>query len=147
MDERSRRLQEALRQDDPQRVKQLLEMGADPDTEGPFGPVLLTALLLGHGTVARLLVEAGADLNISDDNGWTPLHWAAKAGDVELILAMVEGDGDLLALDREGQTPMDVLVKYERFEALERVRQEYPADTSPSGARGRRKHKGGRQGT
>ena len=138
MDERNRRLQEAIRQDDPQRVKQLLEKGADPDAEGPFGPVLLTALLLGHVTVARLLVEAGADLNISDDNGWTPLHWAAKAGDVELILAMVEGDGDLLALDREGQTPMDVLEKYERFDALERVRQKYPADAFPS-AKGRRR--------
>ncbi len=138
MDERNRRLQEAIRQDDPQRVKQLLEKGADPDTEGPIGPGLLTALLLGHVTVARLLVEAGADLNISDDNGWTPLHWAAKAGDVELILAMVEGDGDLLALDREGQTPMDVLEKYERFEALERVRQKYPADAFPS-AKGRRR--------
>ncbi len=117
----------------------MLEMGADPDTEGPFGPVLLLALLLGHGTVARLLVEAGADLNISDDNGWTPLHWAAKAGDAELILAMVGGDGDLLALDRKGQTPMDVLAEYERFEALEKVRQRYPADASPSAAKGRRK--------
>ena len=144
MDERNRRLQEAVRQDDPPRVKQLLEMGADPDMEGPIGPVLLTALLLGHGTVARLLVEAGADINVSDDNGWTPLHWAAKAGDVELIIAMVEGDGDLLALDREGQTPMDMLVKYERFEALERVRQRYPADASPPGVGVRPKRKGGR---
>src|SRR5208337_5145529 len=97
MDERNKRLQEAARENDWHRVKKLLETGADPDAEGPFGPLLLTALLLGHMTVARLLVEAGADVNIWDDNGWTPLHWAAKAGDMELIVAVAEADGDLLA--------------------------------------------------
>ncbi len=128
MEERNKKLQEAVREDDWRRVKKLLETGADPDTEGPFGPLLLMALLLGHMTVARLLVEAGADVNICDDNGWTPLHWAAKAGDMELIIAVAEADGDLLAPDRNGNTPMDVLVQYERKEAMERVRQRYPKE-------------------
>jgi ankyrin repeat protein len=82
--DRDRKLQAAVRENQPHLVRNLLEAGADPDTEEPFGAVLSIALLRNFVTVARLLVEAGADVNISDHKGWTPLHWAAKIGDQTL---------------------------------------------------------------
>lgn len=30
--------------------------------------------------VARILIEAGADINVEDDNGQSPLHWAIQKG-------------------------------------------------------------------
>ncbi len=128
MDERDRKLQDAVRQDDWTQVKELLERGADPDTEAPFGAVLFLALLRGHTLVARLLVEAGADVNVTDNDGWTPLHWAAKAGDGELMLLMVQADGDLLAMDGEGRTPFDILREYRHEQVLEMIRKKYPKE-------------------
>ncbi len=128
MDNRERRLLTAARANDWGRVKQLLEAGADPDTEGPFGPVINMALLLGHTIVARLLVEAGADLHVTDDEGRTPLHRAAVTGDAELIFAMIDGDADLLAVDKVGNTPLDVLMEHEHGRALEMVRRKYPGE-------------------
>ncbi len=128
MDERDRKLHEAVRRNDWPRVKELLERGADPDTEGPFGAVVLMALLLGYPIIARLLVEAGADVNVTDDRGWTPLHWAAKGGDADLMLLMTEADGDLLAIDAEGRTPLDILSSYQHERVLEIIRKKWPKD-------------------
>lgn len=128
MKDRDRKLQAAVRDDDWVRVKKLLEAGADPDTEEAFGPVILIALLLGHTLIARLLVEAGADVNVTDQKLWTPLHWAAKFGDEELIGLIVEAGGDLLALDGEGRTPLDVMSEYGHEETIEVVRRKYPEE-------------------
>ena len=128
MDNRERSLLTAARANDWERVKQLLDEGTDPDTEGPFGPVVFMALLLGHTMVARLLVEAGADLHVTDDEGRTPLHRAGITGDAELILAMIDGDADLLAIDKVGNTPLDVLLEHEHGRVLEMVRRKYPGE-------------------
>jgi ankyrin repeat protein len=128
MDDRERKLLTAARANDWERVKQLLDMGADPDAEGPFGPAIFMALLLGHTIVARLLTEAGADLHVTDDEGRTPLHRAAITGDAELILAMIDGDADLLAIDKFGNTPLDVLLEHEHGRAIDMVRRKYPGE-------------------
>jgi ankyrin repeat protein len=128
MESRDKKLLTAVRENDPLRVKELLDAGADPDGEGPFGALIFLALLLGHDTVARLLAEAGADLAIADDTGRTPLHWAAKAGDQELILSMIENEGDPLALDRDGNTPLDILLEHGHDSLLEIVKRRYPRE-------------------
>jgi ankyrin repeat protein len=128
MEDRNKKLRIAVRENNRQRVKELLEAGADPDGEGPFEALIFQTLLLGYTVVTRFLVEAGAELNITDDNGWTPLHWAAKTGDQELILTMAENDADLFALDRDGDTPFDVLIKYGHDRVLEAMKRRYPRE-------------------
>jgi ankyrin repeat protein len=123
--DRDRKLQAAVRENQPHLVRNLLEAGADPDTEEPFGAVLSIALLRNFVTVARLLVEAGADVNISDHKGWTPLHWAAKIGDQTLFMSIVEADGDLRARDRDGNTPLDVLSEYRQTDLLKAVERKF----------------------
>ena len=52
-----------------------------------------TALHLAAGSgspeVLRALIEAGADIHARDDNGWTPLYYAAGEGS-ELVRALIE---------------------------------------------------------
>jgi ankyrin repeat protein len=128
MNSRDVRLSSAVRSGDRQRVKELLEGGADPDSEGPFGEVLFLALLRNHGVIARLLIEAGADVTIVDDKGWTPLHWSAKNNDEELIGLIIAANGDLLSLDYEGNTPLDILAQYGHDQTLKAMRRDYPEE-------------------
>lgn len=127
--ERDKKLQAAVRHNQPERVRQLLQAGADPDIEGPFGGLLFMALLLNYVEVAQLLVEAGSDIDAVDDRGWTPLHWAAKIGDKQLFRLMVESEADPGALDNDGKTPLDILNDYQHDDVLamveHRFRKEY----------------------
>ena len=53
--------------------------------------MLLAAVEAGDLTIVNLLLDAGANVNVADDLGDTPLHWAcAVRGSVEF--AMVENN-------------------------------------------------------
>lgn len=52
----------------------------------------------GHVSAIRALLQAGAEVDIADENGATPLHYAADAGHVEAVDALLEeGDASVSA--------------------------------------------------
>jgi ankyrin repeat protein len=55
--------------------------------------------------VSRLL-SVGADVNVKDDNGWTPLHWASNQGHVQVFKELVDHGADIDAEDPDGWTPL-----------------------------------------
>jgi ankyrin repeat protein len=58
---------------------------------------------------ARFLIEeCGADVNLRDANGYTPLHHAAARGDNRLVRYLVEKGADVQAISRKGQTTADM---------------------------------------
>ena len=59
-----------------------------------------------HREVAKLLIESGADLNVPDRNGRTPLHWCIKLGNEEVSNLLVEAGAELNLADRHGVTPL-----------------------------------------
>jgi len=50
---------------------------------------LLEAAYKGLTEVAKALIAAGADVNQADNDGWTPLHWAAGEGHTEVAEALI----------------------------------------------------------
>ena len=59
-------------------------------------------------SVKYLIEELGADVNMPDYNGFTPLHNAAARGDVELINYLIEMGADVSAVTRKGETTADM---------------------------------------
>jgi ankyrin repeat protein len=55
-----------------------------------------------------LVEELHADVNMRDNDGYTPLHHAAARGDNELILYLVSKGADVKAVARSGQTTADM---------------------------------------
>jgi hypothetical protein len=52
--------------------------------------------------------ELKMDVNMRDDRGLTPLHYAAARGDNEMIKYLVSKGADVKAVDRGGRTTADM---------------------------------------
>jgi ankyrin repeat protein len=66
-------------------------------------------------TVARMLIEAGADVDAgaaADGTGETPLHWAASNDDVDVAAVLIDGGADVEAPDGSIGTPLDNAIGY-----------------------------------
>lgn len=70
---------------------------------------LMLAALKGHLALSDKLVKKGADVNKS---GWTPLHYAASNGHVEVIKLLLENHAYIDAESPNGSTPLMMASMY-----------------------------------
>ncbi|MEM3964298.1 MAG: ankyrin repeat domain-containing protein [Thermofilaceae archaeon] len=105
-------LHEAVREGDLQRVKKLLEQGANVNARSRVGwTPLHWAAEKGYLEVARLLVEKGANVNARDNDGRTPLHYAALYGYLDVVRFLLEAGANPTFRDSWGRTPADLARK------------------------------------
>ena len=69
----------------------------------------------------KVLVEAGGDVEAKDEDGETPLHWAAAEGHVYVIRALVAAGADVEAKNKDGKTPRDLAKKKHIRNLLDRL--------------------------
>ena len=70
---------------------------------------LMMAALKGNLDLCRKLVERGADVN---KTGWTPLHYAATNGHVEVMNLLLEHHAYIDAESPNGTTPLMMAAQY-----------------------------------
>ena len=72
---------------------------------------LSLAIMKNHLGIARMLIDAGANVNIKDDRGNTPLHKAARDGLIDSVKLLIENPlCDKTIVNSDGQTPEDIAV-------------------------------------
>ncbi len=83
---------EAAQSGDLEQLRALLEAGGDPNEEETeeVGPPLAEAAYYDHVEVARLLLDAGADLYTPTQGGETPLLIAVQRGSLSVFRLLVE---------------------------------------------------------
>ena len=59
--------------------------------------------------IARYLVQHGAQIDAADAKGNTPLHWAARAGNVNYARTLLELRADACVVNKQGQRPAEVV--------------------------------------
>jgi len=76
-----------------------------PNT-GQHRPTLHTCAEEGHLDFARVLIEAGADVNAEDNYGFTPLYICAEKGHLDFARDLIEAGADVNAKEDNGWTPL-----------------------------------------
>lgn len=56
--------------------------------------------------IIKYLIEFGADVNILNEDGDTPLHYASMEGHLEIVKYLIESGADVNILDKERDTPL-----------------------------------------
>jgi len=86
----------------------------DKRTDKDETPLML-ACIRGQADVARRLIARGADVN---KTGWTPLHYAASSGQIEIIRMLLDQNAYIDAESPNGTTPLMMAAMYGTAEAV-----------------------------
>jgi hypothetical protein len=89
---------------------------------------LIAAAENGHVAVVDILLEAGADTDVADSAGTTPLMAASRAGKTETVALLLDRGADVSAADNQGRQAVDIARENDRTDIVRLIlEQEEPA--------------------
>ncbi len=102
-------IQAAILSDNLEVVKQHISAGTDLNKKDPMtgATPLITAASFGKNKIAQLLIDAGADLLVKNNDGATALHTAAFFCRVEVVQSLIDAKADKTAKNNFGMTPRE----------------------------------------
>ena len=92
----------------------LIKAGAlinSPSNNSLHAAPIQSAAAAGHLEIVRLLIQHGADPNVREQGGYTPLHAAAQNDDEEMIRTLLFGGADLNIKSKDDKTPLDLAME------------------------------------
>ncbi len=87
------------------------------------------AVYEGNIEIINQHLSFGADINIKDAGGWSPLHWAVGEGHEKIIKLLLAKKADVNAIDQTGKTPLDYALLNKKKETADLLRM-YGAKTA-----------------
>ena len=90
-------------------VKQHIAVGSDLNEKDPFGgsSPLITAAVFNKPEMAKLLIDAGADINFQNNDGSTALISAAFFGRPEIVKMLLDKGADKTIKNKYNTTALD----------------------------------------
>lgn len=95
--------------------KQINEINEDGDTP------LIKAIDLNNVSLAKFLIEMGANVNIADSEGRTPLMIAAESGDCISTKLLLENKAEIELKNNNGDTALDLATQEEHEEIVDLI--------------------------
>ena len=86
-----------------------------------FADPIHDAARTGNLNAVQTELDKGVDVNARDNDGWTPLHWAAFGHKEIAELLIVEG-ANVNAKNKYGETPLDAAIRFRQTETADLLR-------------------------
>jgi hypothetical protein len=83
---------------------------------------LIGAVKSGNLAEAEALIKGGADVNQEDEQGWTPLNFAAGKGNLALVKLLAERGADIFKIGRDKRTPYMIALAASRASVAKYLR-------------------------
>lgn len=80
---------------------------------------LIRAVREGNLEELRQLLNGGADVEERDEQGWTPLHWAAGQGHTEIVRLLLEHGASISSTGRDLRVPLLIAQAARRQEVVQ----------------------------
>eukprot|EP01134_Creolimax_fragrantissima_P005330 CFRG5330T1 len=107
------KLFDAIRNDFYEYIEHQLHMKTiDPNCENSQGsrPLILAAKIPTL-RIIKLLISYGADVNQTDNKGWTAMHWAARMSNTAAVKLLLEANANVELLTDSGKSVKDIALE------------------------------------
>lgn len=84
---------------------------------------LIDAVKTGQLAKVQEALNAGADIHQQDEQGWTPLNWAAGKGDPEIVKLLLDRGADVSRVGRDQRAPYKIALAAKHVEAARVLRE------------------------
>jgi ankyrin repeat protein len=139
-----KKLLEAVQDNEIEKVKDLIDRGANVNAKTEFGETPLhlaqskemaeflilkgadlhakdndfgmTPLFNAPKEIFELLISKGADVNVRSKKGLTPLAWSAYGDDVDRIKLLISKGADVNSVDEYLKTPLHIAANWNKIE-------------------------------
>lgn len=100
-------LMRAAQRGNAEMVKALLAAGADPNAQDKRGWTALMGACVSRNTpdtaIAQALIDAGTQLELKNEHGFTALSYAAQSGKLEHVKCLLAAGAELNSRDKQGR--------------------------------------------
>lgn len=94
---------------------------------------LIDAVKTGQLAKVEEALNAGADIHQQDEQGWTPLNWAAGKGNVEIVSLLLNHGADVFQTGRDQRTPYKIALAARHTDVARLLKKAEPAANGASG--------------
>jgi len=105
-------LMHAVMRNDPEKIAALIKAGVWLDETDEGETALHWAVSRQHTEIVTMLLDAGANPNVPDNDGYTPLHDVAEMGDCSpariMLEALLAAGADPDRKEKNGRTPSEL---------------------------------------
>ena len=107
LSEATRGLFDAVDKGNIEELKKQLASGADVNAHGGVEFPINRATQFGHKAIIELLISKGADVNVEDPQGYTPLHRVAFDGHKKMAELLIANGADVNVRNGWKAAPLD----------------------------------------
>ena len=119
-------------------VNFLMEKGITIDNrQNDFGYTLvMLAVILEDKDILQVFIDKGVDINIPDNDGWTPVMVAASNGNLEIFNLLMDNDAILDRINTDGEDALLIAISGENSDIIKYLIEIADMDASTQDAYG-----------
>ncbi|MDF2552815.1 MAG: ankyrin repeat protein [Chryseobacterium sp.] len=100
----------------------LIDNVNDINYNSPMGTALMAVIFKGDLKLAQKLLDNKSDINKADSNGTTPLIFATKLGNVDMVKLLIKYKAEKNIIDKEGKTAFEYAVFSKNQELINQLK-------------------------